>query len=99
MQKRKVERVSVALEVKINRTVLAEGLDLSETGMYIYTKANFIPGSIIDLRFALDGEAVHVSAIVQHVQPGIGMGVKFVHLPPSEAEKIKHFVTRQTVRK
>lgn len=92
MRKRKLDRMAIAKDVTINGIVRAEGLDLSETGMYIYTRGNFINGSILDIHFTLDGEAFNISAVVQHSQPGIGIGVEFRGLDGEILDKIKQYL-------
>ena len=42
------KRSHISTDVFINRTISAEGLDLSADGMYIYTRHQFIVESIID---------------------------------------------------
>lgn len=91
--KERKKRVSIQKDVVINRTVRAEGLDLSEDGMYIYTRTEFIPRSIIELSFVIDGERLDIPAIVSHAQQGIGIGVRFVDMPPEVLEKIKRFIS------
>lgn len=85
-------RVPVALPVIINRRFKAEGLDLSESGIYIYTKTTLIPGNIVELSFELDGEKLNVHAEVQHSQPGVGIGLKFIGLPKETAKKIGKYI-------
>lgn len=93
MQKRAEERVLISKEVIINKTVRAEGLDLSEEGMYLYTtKSGFIQGSIINLRFKLGSEVLNLSGKVQHSEPGIGIGVRFIGLTDEIKEKIKNYI-------
>lgn len=84
--------MAIAKDVIINGIIRAEGLDLSETGMYIYTRANFISSSILDIHFTLDGEPFNISAVVQHSQPGIGIGVEFRGLDGKILDKIKEYI-------
>lgn len=92
MFKKRLERVSIAKRVMINGITPAEGLDLSETGMYIYTRSVIIPGNIVQVHFYLGEEPVEVHAMVQHSQPGIGIGVRFVDVPEETMQKIRNFI-------
>ena len=87
-------RIAITKNVVINGTQKAEGLDLSEAGMYIYTKASFTPGSIIHIEFMLNNEPVKVSAAVEHSQPGIGVGVRFTGIEKEPMTAIKGFLSK-----
>jgi hypothetical protein len=87
------KRVLIEEDVLINRTIRAEGLDLSEDGMYIYTQTYFLPDSIINVSFNIGGELVEVSAKIQHAQPGVGLGVKFFELPKDTLRKIREYLS------
>jgi CheY-like chemotaxis protein len=89
MNYRKVERVLINKDVLINERLQAHALDISEGGMYIHTEADFNPGSVIELRFDVDDELVKVKARIQHVQLGVGIGVKFIGLSHEDATRIK----------
>lgn len=86
------KRLHISADVFINRTVRAEGLDLSETGMYLYTSKQFVVGSIIEASFRLDGDEINVQAKVVHSQPGIGIGVNFVDIKEETYNTIKTFL-------
>jgi len=45
-----------------------------------------------ELRFKIGEDAINVMARVQHAQPNIGIGVKFVELSPESSEKIKMYI-------
>lgn len=80
-ESRKKERFPFSTEVIINNIIKAHSLDISEGGMYIATQAEMIERSEIELSFKLDDKNFRVKGIVQHVEPGIGMGVRFI-MPP-----------------
>jgi hypothetical protein len=88
------KRSHISTDVFINRTISAEGLDLSVDGMYLYTRHQFIVGSIIEVTFSIEGTKIDVSAKVVHSQPGIGVGVKFTELHKDTADKIKSYLRR-----
>ncbi len=91
-ENRQKKRVLIRQVVIISNILKAQALDISEGGMYLSTQADFIPGAVLDLSFAIDDTAVSVKAAVQHVQPGIGAGVKFLNLIPEHCTLIKRFV-------
>lgn len=86
------KRLHITADVFINRTVKAEGLDLSETGMYIYTNKQYVVGSTIETSFKLDGDEINVRAKVVHTQPGIGFGVNFVDIKEETYNTIRNFL-------
>ncbi len=92
--KRVEKRVLLHLDVTINGILKASALDISEGGMYIHTPAEFIKGALLDLKTELEGSPVILKAAVQHTQPGIGIGVRFVDLSPEVFELIKGFISR-----
>jgi hypothetical protein len=91
MERRKKIRLRIDKHVVINGSIAAEGLDLSEDGMYIYASHHFLVDSIVDLGFNLGGETVNVSAKIQHSQPGIGFGVNFFDFPEEDRQKIEAY--------
>jgi|GEM_PF-809055 len=88
------KRVHLSADVYINRTVRAEGLDLSEDGMYLYTRHQYLEGVIVEVSFKLNDEPVDVAAKVMHSQPGIGLGVRFEVFKDGSLDKIKSFVNK-----
>ncbi|MEJ2254705.1 MAG: PilZ domain-containing protein [Nitrospirota bacterium] len=92
MREKRKRRVSIEQDVLINRSQRGTALDLNENGMYVYTRANVVPQSVIELSFALDGEEIAVTAKVEHAQPGIGFGASFVNPEEGVARRIKAFV-------
>lgn len=91
-EQREKKRVLIQESVLINGIIRANALDLSEEGMYISTQAEFVTGVVLELSFRLKDKDLKVKAIVQHVQPGIGMGVRFLNLSPEVYSVIKSFV-------
>lgn len=91
-EQREKKRVLIQESVLINGIIKANALDISEDGMYINTQAEFIPGAILELSFRLKDKDIKVKAIVQHIQQGIGMGVRFINLSPETYLIIKNFV-------
>jgi hypothetical protein len=89
---RRTRRALVNKDVVINGVTKAEALDISIDGMYIYTQFSFISGTIFEVSFKIGGNAITTMARVQHAQPNVGIGVKFVDLSPENSEKIKKYI-------
>jgi CheY-like chemotaxis protein len=92
MSDRKEERVLITKDVVINSKLKARTIDISKGGMYIYTQEEFIKGDIIDLSFDVDDRTIKVKAQVSHLQPGMGIGVKFIGLSSEDSISIKKLV-------
>ncbi|MBI4690800.1 MAG: PilZ domain-containing protein [Nitrospirae bacterium] len=91
MKERK-KRALIEKDAIINGIIKGQVLDISIDGMYIYTQANFIPGAIFEVGFKIGSEPVKAMVRVQHSQPNVGIGVKFVELSKTDAEKVKKYV-------
>ncbi|MEW6416872.1 MAG: response regulator [Nitrospirota bacterium] len=94
MDNRKEKRVLIKKEVVINDSIKAYVLDISKGGMYIYTQVEFITGAILKLSFDVDNRPIKIKAKVQHAQPGIGIGVKFIGLSRQDSIKINDLLER-----
>ena len=92
IEQREKKRVLIQETVLINNIIKANALDISEEGMYINTQAEFVSGAVLELSFKLKDKDIKLKARVQHVQPGIGMGVRFINLSPEVYLIIKNFV-------
>lgn len=90
--KKREKRTLVEKGVIINGIIKAEALDISIEGMYIYTQANFIPGAIFEVSFKVGDETINAMARVQHSQPNVGIGVKFVELSEEDVARIKRYI-------
>lgn len=91
-EQREKKRVLIQESVLINGIIRANALDISEEGMYISTQAEFVSGAVLELSFRLKDKDLRLKAIVQHIQPGIGMGVRFLNLSPQTYSVIRSFV-------
>jgi Tfp pilus assembly protein PilZ len=71
------------------------GSDISMGGLYIETRSIWNIGDVIDTHFRLhaaDPEALHLSARVVYVDPGVGVGVDFIEPPAATRRAIRHYV-------
>ncbi len=89
---RRTKRALANKDVVINGVIKAEALDISIDGMYIYTQFSFISGTIFEVSFKIGEDTITTMARVQHAQPNVGIGVKFVELSAENSEKIKKYI-------
>lgn len=92
MRDRKEERILVQKDVVINNSLKAQAFDISEGGTYIYTQAEFQIGDMLELSFDVDDSPVRMKARVQHIQLGVGIGVKFIGLSVEDSMRIKRLL-------
>ncbi|HXX80365.1 MAG TPA: response regulator [Thermodesulfovibrionales bacterium] len=78
--------------IVVNGTIHANALDISEDGMYIVTESDLPSGTVLNMAFKIHEMPIKVKAIVQHSQPGIGMGVKFIDLTGDQILLIRRYV-------
>ena len=79
-------------DILVNGTSKANALDISEDGMYIVTESDLPSGTVLNMAFKIHEMPIKVKAIVQHSQPGIGMGVKFIDLTGDQILLIRRYV-------
>ncbi len=79
------KRIPAHAEVKINNAYLAEALDISEDGMYVFSPHTYLPDSIVNLAVTISGDTTSFSGKIIHVQPGVGFGVSFPDIPDEVA--------------
>lgn len=72
----------------------AQFYDLSLDGAYIGTTHPFPVGHNFRLRFALYGRWIATACVVRHVNPGTGMGVKFLALAREHRELLSRHLNR-----
>lgn len=92
IEHRRSQRIFFKKPILINNSVKAQGLDISESGMYVSTGRHFPPGTIVVLSVPLEEETLSVRAKVQHSQSGVGMGLMFVELSNEQRISIRSFV-------
>ncbi len=71
-------------------TFLGSSKDISAGGMFIETKEKLAEGSEVRLRFHLDdgGPIVIVTAQIRFILQNSGVGVRFLDLSPTDADRI-----------
>ena len=80
----------------------SQAADLSVGGMFIdHAGTPFAAQDLVSVHFSLGhpGEApIVVEAVVNYVQPGIGLGIRFLNLDPADRERIAAYVDRMLHR-
>lgn len=87
-------RVRVDVPLVINGHDGSTAIDLSDSGMYVYTRHTIVEGSIVNLNFTLDGTEIELSAKVEHTQQGVGFGLSFLDMPEAVAKMLKDFIKK-----
>jgi len=85
------DRIEVRLpftgNILINGSMMVKGIDISLGGIYVYTGRSFDRGRIVDV--TIPDFNFMAKARVQHNQPGVGMGLKFMALTSELKKKLK----------
>ena len=91
---RKQPRVLTNMDVVINDSMRGLAFDVSEKGMYIHTTENkFARNSTIEVTFNVRCNAITTKAVVEHLQQGFGIGVRFINMPPHMSSALREFIS------
>jgi len=102
---RRAPRVTLATAIQCSGEAgSVRGLagDLSVGGMFVeLSRVPFAMHQVVSVGFALPGSPDRIEARceVRYVQEGLGMGVQFLEVPPSDLERVKRFVVAMEARK
>ncbi|MBI4685634.1 MAG: PilZ domain-containing protein [Nitrospirae bacterium] len=88
----RVKRILIQEDVIVNTVVKAEALDISSKGMYIYTQSSFVVGTICEISFKIGNDIIKTMVQVQHAQPNVGFGVKFIDLSETDSLKVRKYI-------
>ena len=94
-ERRIEKRVPFIKEIEVVGIGTRRCSDLSIGGMYLETVAIFPVGTVLDLRFKLQDESedsIQVQARVSYVHSGMGLGLRFINLSPTDNEKIQKWI-------
>lgn len=92
MQGRKKSRTTIVGDVVINGSLKTKGLDISEGGMYVFTREPSEQGQNVKVSIPFKDSHIEVAAIVQHVEKGMGMGLRFFNLDEWQSAKIREYI-------
>jgi hypothetical protein len=95
-ERRNSRRVTFYCEAHLEGIDVSHGnvrlADLSVDGAFVDARTVLPPGAVARLRFTLLEQEVTVQAEVRYSMPGMGMGLRFVDLPPAAHDLIARFV-------
>lgn len=97
-ERRKFVRVPFVRDIVINNNIKVKSIDLSEGGLYVYTDRLFEVRSMLDVTIPLNGEKLTLKAMIEHTQPSVGIGLKFIYSDDVQRDKIKNFIERKTAK-
>jgi hypothetical protein len=76
--------------------ILARISDLGREGCYVDTISPFVPGTSVLIRVMKNDKAFSAKAIVLYATLGMGMGVKFTSVEPSEVPVLEKWLAELT---
>jgi CheY-like chemotaxis protein len=92
-ERRRFKRFPFREDIIVDGTKTCSTMDISEGGLYISTIQTYDKDGVIEVTIPFKSEQVTVKAQVQHCQPGIGIGVRFIDLDDKQREKIKEIIS------
>lgn len=85
-------RISFPLQVRderVNTPMRANATDVGGAGCYVETILPLAIGTTLRVDFWMDSQHVTTSAVVRTSDPGVGMGVEFIGLPPDRQQALQ----------
>jgi CheY-like chemotaxis protein len=92
-ERRRFKRFPFREDIIVDGTKMCSTMDISEGGLYISTIQVYDKQDVIEVTIPFKNEKITVKARVQHCQPGIGIGVRFIELDDKQREKIKEIIS------
>jgi len=92
-ERRRFKRFPFREDIVVDGTKMCSTMDISEGGLYISTIQVYDKKDVIEITIPFQSDKVMVKARVQHCQPGIGIGVRFIDLDDKQTEKIKDIIS------
>ena len=92
-ERRRFKRFPFREDIIVDGTKMCSTMDISEGGLYISTIQAYDKHGVIEITIPFKSEKVTLKARVQHCQPGIGIGVRFIDLDDKQREKIKEIIS------
>lgn len=96
IEKRNKERVSVSLAAVLDFSSGAREArvsDISMGGCFIDSIANVVENENLSLKLNLSsGESVKFYGVVTYIYPGVGFGIRFLHLTDAEKSVLKQIL-------
>ncbi len=89
---RKKIRTPFTHQILINNSIMGNATDISEGGLYVHTGRMFSSGSLLDISVHVKSHTLRFKAEVKHCEEGVGMGLEFVDIDPSNQEELKNIL-------
>lgn len=90
-------RISFPVQVRderVNTPMRVNATDVSGSGCYVETILPLAIGITLKVDFWLDSDHVSTSAVVRTSDPGVGMGVEFLGLPPDGQQRLQNYLEK-----
>ena len=91
-ESRRGKRIAFSKDILVDNSMLFKSIDISEGGLYIYTDYEFKQNSVINVTIPFEDKKLTLKARVQHNQPGIGIGLKFIDMDNEQGATLKKLV-------
>jgi Tfp pilus assembly protein PilZ len=91
-ERRRFKRFPFREDIIVDGTKMCSTMDISEGGLYISTIQSYDKGSVIEVTIPFKSEKIAVKARVQHCQPGIGIGIRYIDLDDKQRAKIQEII-------
>ena len=92
-ERRRFKRFPFREDIIVDGTKTCSTMDISEGGLHISTIQTYDKHGVIEITIPFKSEKITFKARVQHCQPGIGIGVRFIDLDDKQREKIKEIIS------
>ena len=89
---RKQIRTPFTHQILINNSIMGNATDISEGGLYVHTGRMFSSGSLLDISVHVKSHTLRFKTEVKHCEEGVGMGLEFVDIDPSNQEELKNIL-------
>jgi c-di-GMP-binding flagellar brake protein YcgR len=90
-------KITGAMTGKVSVSSVIRCLDISEDGALLLVELPLEPDATHDFFIDLEGEAMHLRAVVRHcrsVAEGYQAGVQFVEIDPADERRLRDAVAR-----
>jgi PilZ domain-containing protein len=96
-ERRRFPRHRISLAIELRETdhrvhSMTHTGDVSVCGCYIESMMPWAVGAQLTIQLWLDSDPIQIAGIVRTSDPGVGMGIEFVQMHPSEQQKLHNFL-------
>ncbi len=91
-KQRRHDRKPYSKEITLNDSLKVKAIEISEGGLYVYTKHNFNSEDVVKVSIPFKDENIELKAKVKHIQEGIGFGLDFLEVSDELLSRITELV-------